>query len=406
MATFRERVTAKGERKWQAIVRREGFPDKVATFPAKRDAERWARLIEGEYAKGKHLPSLEAERHTLADLLDRHGKELTEKRRKAVAAHLKWWRDAIGTKKLSELTPALLREQLDRLATEPYSRSVQRKAVTLTRRRKAKNAKTYTRSPSSVNRYKETLSKALTVAVNEYEWMPENPLAKIPDRKEPQGRVRYLTAEERAALLEALGRTYLHASGHQLPILSTCIDSGYATEEVYDFVLAHQARRIYATKGFAHRSGEPIVGKPSEKKYGRHARPVRLYPINVDDGKADVMNSLTLAAPGPGYLHVPVHVDTVDEEFFAQLCAEHRETRYNRAGVATHTVWVKDRDRNEALDTAVLALAACRLLNPNIRQMTDALAALPLAPPPSGAPDAPPPAGPPGRRVVRSRYAR
>jgi len=29
VATFRERVTAKGERKWQAIVRREGFPDKV-----------------------------------------------------------------------------------------------------------------------------------------------------------------------------------------------------------------------------------------------------------------------------------------------------------------------------------------------------------------------------------------
>lgn len=217
MATFRERVTAKGERKWQAIVRREGFPDKVATFPAKRDAERWARLIEGEYAKGKHLPSLEAERHTLADLLDRHEKELTDKRRKAVAAHRKWWRDAIGTKKLSELTPALLREQLDRLATEPYSRSVQRKAVTLTRRRKAKNAKTYTRSPSSVNRYKETLSKALTVAVNEYEWMPENPLAKIPDRKEPQGRVRYLTAEERAALLEAC-----QAQGTDLYALVVC----------------------------------------------------------------------------------------------------------------------------------------------------------------------------------------
>lgn len=217
MATFRERVTAKGERKWQAIVRREGFPDKVATFPAKRDAERWARLIEGEYAKGKHLPSLEAERHTLTDLLDRHEKELTEKRRKAVAAHLKWWRDAIGTKKLSELTPALLREQLDRLATEPYSRSVQRKAVTLTRRRKSKNAKTYTRSPSSVNRYKETLSKALTVAVNEYEWMPENPLAKIPDRKEPQGRVRYLTAEERAALLEAC-----QAQGTDLYALVVC----------------------------------------------------------------------------------------------------------------------------------------------------------------------------------------
>ena len=207
MAQFRERVTSKGERRWQAIVRREGFPEKRATFPTRRDAERWARITEGEFAKGRHLPSLEAERHTLAELLDRHAKELSEKRAKAVAAQLKWWRDALGGKKLSEMTPATLREQLDRLGTETYRRTVPRKSVTLTPRRKPKAdespPKEYRRSPASVNRYKETLSKAFSVAVNEYEWMPENPLAKIPDRKEPQGRVRFLTAEERAALLGA-----------------------------------------------------------------------------------------------------------------------------------------------------------------------------------------------------------
>jgi integrase len=204
MATFRERETARGERKWQAIVRREGFPDKVATFPAKRDAERWARLIEGEYAKGKHLPSLEAERHTLAELIDRYAPEMTPKRRKAVAAHLAWWRAAIGSKKLSELTPALLREQLDRLAAESYSRAVPRKAVTLTARRTpSRKRREHKRAASSVNRYKETLSKILSVAEREYEWLAENPLRKIPDRKEPRGRVRYLTADERTALFAA-----------------------------------------------------------------------------------------------------------------------------------------------------------------------------------------------------------
>lgn len=224
MAQFRERVTSKGERKWQAVVRRDGFPDKRATFPTKRDAERWARIMEGEFAKGKHLPSLEAERHTLADLFDRFDKELTPKRRKAVAAHLKWWRAAIGSKKLSELTPATLREQLDRLGTEPYLRAVQRKAVTLTPRRKRKEdappPATYKRGPASVNRYKETLSKALTVAVNEYEWMPENPLTKIPDRKEPRGRVRYLTADERGALLEACKAS--SADLHALVVTALC----------------------------------------------------------------------------------------------------------------------------------------------------------------------------------------
>lgn len=222
--------------------------------------------------------------------------------------------------------------------------------------------------------------------------------------------------ETRAALLEALQRTYQHATGHQLPIMAACIDTGYATEEMYDFVLAHQVRRIYATKGFANKSGEPIVGKPSEKKRGQRGRPVRLYPVNVDDAKADIMNSLALVVPGPGYLHLPFHRDSVDEEYLAQLCAEHRETKYNSRGVATHTVWVQDRDRNEALDTAVLALAAFRLLNPNVHQMAVALASMPPpatpparpagddedAPPPAPAP--PPTSAKPGRRVGRSRY--
>jgi integrase len=207
MATIRERVSSKGERRWQAIVRREGFPARRSTFPTKRDAERWARLVEGEYAQAKHLPSLEAERHTFAELLKRYEPEMPDKRRKACAAHLKFWRDSLGGLKLSELTPARIREQRDRLAREPFTRAVPRKEVTLTKRRKRKDTdpppKVKTRSAGAVNRYMETLSKCLTVAVNEYEWLPENPAAKIADLKEPQGRVRYLSAEERDALLEA-----------------------------------------------------------------------------------------------------------------------------------------------------------------------------------------------------------
>lgn len=213
-------------------------------------------------------------------------------------------------------------------------------------------------------------------------------------------------AETQTALLEVLSMRYSHESGHQLPIHATCIDSGYATEEVYDFVLAHQHRRIFATKGVAGKTGEPIVSKPQEKRYGRRPRPVRLYIVNVDDAKREVLQSLTMATPGPGFCHFP---QRVDEEYFAQLCAEHRETRYNRSGIATHTVWVQDRERNEALDTQVLALAACRLLNPNIRQMVAILASTPPGGagrggnPPAGS-GSPPGQVSPGRRVVRSSY--
>jgi phage terminase large subunit GpA-like protein len=143
-----------------------------------------------------------------------------------------------------------------------------------------------------------------------------------------------------------------------------------------------------------------------------------LWPVNVDDAKSDVMSSLALQVrEGPNVTHFPARLEeTVNEEYFSQLTAEHKETRYNKAKVATHTVWVQDRERNEALDMAVLCLAARRLLNPNIRQMFELLAATP-APNPNGeqsstkqeasAPQPPRPMRPRDpRRVVRSNYLR
>ena len=175
------------------------------------------------------------------------------------------------------------------------------------------------------------------------------------------------------SLYDALSRRYQHASGVLLPIHIVGIDSGYATDEVYDFALA-QRRWVVATKGFAGRAGDPIVGKPIDPRDARHRRrAVRLYPLNVDDGKSEIMAALALPSAGPGAFHFPTHLDTVSEEFFAQLCAEHRETRYNKGGVATHEVWVLDRERNEALDCAVIALAMHRLANPNMRDLAERL---------------------------------
>lgn len=186
--------------------------------------------------------------------------------------------------------------------------------------------------------------------------------------------------ETQELLLEALTRRYTHALGPLLPIHATCIDTGHHTDAIYDFVLRHQARRIFAVKGQAGGAHDPIVGKPSDKKTGRNQIPVRLYPVFTDPAKTEIYSSLALAAPSvdalgplPNYTHFPLGRDTIDEEYFAQLCAEHKEVRYNKARVATHEVWVQDRERNEALDTMVYALAAYRLLNPNIRQMHEAI---------------------------------
>ena len=221
MATFRERKTDNGETRWQAIIRRKGVKQLVATLPTKRAAERWAAIAEGKIAEHRHLPGQEAERHTVNDLLDRFSPELGTDRRKFITGQIKWWREAIGDKPLSEVTPALLRQQLDRLAAEPYSRAVPRKEKPLSgTKRRQTGAPTYRRSPSTVNRYKKLIGRALSVAHRQYQWIDHNPVASIPDLKEPRGRVRILTNDERTKLLDACATE--SAELHALVLLALC----------------------------------------------------------------------------------------------------------------------------------------------------------------------------------------
>lgn len=210
-------------------------------------------------------------------------------------------------------------------------------------------------------------------------------------------------AETRAELLKALGRRYQHASGVQLPIHATCVDTGWASEELYEFVLANQVRRIFATKGWGGKSGEPIIWKKTEKTYGEKGRPVTLYNINVDDLKAEIYSSIDIIDPGPYYTHFPLH-ESIDEEFFAQLCSEHREPVFNKWKVATHEVWVKDRPRNEALDCAGLCVVAFKLLNPNITQWAEAIAASTSSGASGETPGQQQTPSVGGRRVGRSNY--
>lgn len=157
--------------------------------------------------------------------------------------------------------------------------------------------------------------------------------------------------EVQSALLATLDEPYRHADGRSLSILATCVDSGYLPEKVGYAVAARRPRRVFAIKGIGGKFGEPsILGKFDPSK------PPAL--LNVDGLKLEVALGLEMAAPGPGYMHLSRRV--CDEEFLAQLCAEHRETK-RRGGVAS-MVWVEDRARNEALDGCVYARAALKLL--------------------------------------------
>ena len=56
---------------------------------------------------------------------------------------------------------------------------------------------------ATVNRYFAVLSHAFTVAINEWQWSNDNPARRIRKSRESQGRTRYLSEDERKALLEA-----------------------------------------------------------------------------------------------------------------------------------------------------------------------------------------------------------
>lgn len=144
-------------------------------------------------------------------------------------------------------------------------------------------------------------------------------------------------------------------SGRVIPISATCIDSGgLATQSVYSFTKTRQGRRIFAIKG-ASVQGKPIVSKPT---YVGKLKNV-LYTVGTDTAKDNIYARLN-APEEDATLFFPADVD---EEFFKQLTAEKRITKWVRGRKSL--VWKQIRPRNEILDLTVYNFAAIYILNPN-----------------------------------------
>ena len=159
---------------------------------------------------------------------------------------------------------------------------------------------------------------------------------------------------------EALAKIYQHENGHRLRVVTACIDSGHATQQVYEHVLNRAAGGLFAVKGMAG-TGRPILSAPSKRKTGYSKRTVPVFLVGVDEAKGLLYSRLRLREPGPGFCHFPIEAG-YDVEYFAQLTAEKCITRYTRG--FPRREWVKVRPRNEALDCRVYATAALYLLRP------------------------------------------
>jgi len=200
VGTIAERVR-QGRTVYQVRVRIAGYPTMTATFYSRREAERWAIKKEAEMIEGKHFRSVEARRRKVADAIDRYIAEEAPQKKDASTriGRLLWWREKIGHLKLAEVTPAVLVEYRNKLLRETYRRATPgSKASTL---KEGASARELQRKPPTANRYLAYLSHVFKIARKEWHWISTDPFAGVGKFKEGPGRVRYLSEEERAALL-------------------------------------------------------------------------------------------------------------------------------------------------------------------------------------------------------------
>lgn len=191
MATINTHKAKDGTLTYRVRVRRRGERVQTASFPTLKDARKWVTMMEGDIIAGRHFPDKKP-KHTLNELLDRYVQEImprktpeTQRSHRAVVA---FWQERLGHKLLTDITKAdviALRDELGK-----------------------------TSAPATVQKYLTILSHALNTAIREYGWIDHNVVTMVSRPLLPQGRVRYLTDDERTRLLQECKKSqnpYLYA---------------------------------------------------------------------------------------------------------------------------------------------------------------------------------------------------
>ncbi len=225
MATIEKRTTKDGKTRYRALVRLKGMPPQSATFERKTDALRWVQDTESAIRDGRHFKTSEAKRHTLAEAIDRYLAEVMPRKPGSAAdqtQQLRWWKTEIGCRVLADVNSVLIAEYRNRLATEILPERKKDKATD------SPAPATRTRGPATVNRYLAALSHVFTIAIREWGWLHDHPMASVDRMKEPAGRVRFLSDDERTRLLAACQDS---ASPLLYPMVVLALSTGMRRDE-------------------------------------------------------------------------------------------------------------------------------------------------------------------------------
>jgi integrase len=176
MATIRQRND-----RWQAIVKRTGYPTQSKTFTLKKDAEKWARLQERLIDAGDWIESPQGNQATLGELLDRYAKEVSNGKRGSRAESYRietFKKHSLAKHALSTITPQMVAAWRDARLSEVSSGTALREL--------------------------QLLGHVFSIAIREWGVrIPSNPVGLIRKPRSGKARDRVLTASERAALVSA-----------------------------------------------------------------------------------------------------------------------------------------------------------------------------------------------------------
>jgi phage terminase large subunit GpA-like protein len=177
-------------------------------------------------------------------------------------------------------------------------------------------------------------------------------------------------AETWASLTELLGRTWEHATGARLALQRLAIDTGFATQSVYQWARGQDRATVLPVRGMGAYDRLVPVSGPTKVEVAntgkRLPRGLNLWTVSVSFFKKELYKHLGLSKPTDeqlavgftypaGYVHLP---ETVSDEWIKQLVAEQQVIIRSRRGFATRTEWRQLRPRNEALDCRTYSRAA------------------------------------------------
>lgn len=200
MADFEVRYDKDGKRRFKARVRVAPFPTETITFDRKEDAVAWADFREAELRRMKQLgmadEQLLAAALTVGYVIDQFIEQKIGAHRKdyqTIRFHFDWWKNALGNRKLSLVTPGVIDDAVYVLKAEPCA-NTDINGNPIAGLVKNPDGTPRVRSPRTVQYYIASLSLIFRYAVKK-RWVAYNPVRDVEKPKVRNKRDRYLSPD-------------------------------------------------------------------------------------------------------------------------------------------------------------------------------------------------------------------